>query len=49
MELNKMPSKPIKSGSNQPTSETPFKWRFAGRLIVAQEWLLDGYWLFDTS
>ena len=31
-----MPSKHLKVGHNQPDSETPFEWRFAGGLIVAR-------------
>ena len=32
----------IKVGHHWPTSETPFKWRFAGGPIVARESMLAG-------
>ena len=34
------PSKHMNAGHHQPASEMPFKWHFAGRTIVAGDWLL---------
>ena len=30
----------LKAGHHRPTSDTPFKWRFAGGPVVAQHWML---------
>ena len=40
--VGKLPSNHIKSDHHQPTSETPFKWRFAGGPIVARHCMLTG-------
>ena len=31
---------PLLAGHQRPTSETPFKWRFAGGPMLAQHWML---------
>ena len=37
-----VPSKQLKPGHHRPSSKTPFELRFAGRRMVARDWLLAG-------
>ena len=46
--LNPSPSIHLKADHNQPASETPFKWRFAGGLIVVRDCMLNGTAKFKT-
>ena len=34
---------PLKAGHHRPTSETPFKWHFAGGSMMAQNWSNAGF------
>ena len=38
LEIKKLPSHHSMLGHHRPASESPFKWRFAGRLMMARFW-----------
>ena len=42
LKITKLPSQHSMLGHHQHASETPFKWRFAGRLMMTRlNWYLD--------
>ena len=42
LKITKLPTQPSLLGHHRPESETQFKWRFAGRPLIARlKWYLD--------